>query len=542
MDYPKSVPNIGLVDGKFVDEDTATGRVGSLVPASWGNGVTQEILGVIEAAGVAPAEGDNTQLQAAIGKLFQSGKNLYAVDTGSANTYACNYSPAITALTDGMVVKFKAKTANTGASTFSPNGLPARAIVGGAHSALQGGEIGALSEIWLQYHASISGGSWVMVAGSGGAAQVPKATKSGQAANFSQIGSLNNLLGVSVNTTLTSAHIGSVVVVAAAGTTQTLPAIATVGAPGSSISFMSWAGCTIKANASEQISGITGSTSNTIALGAGDQVQLVSNGTSWYVAAYAKSAAGAAVGQARNLKISLVSAASSFAITADEVTVKNALGGQAWTLANINKPLSSGTSGPGAMDVGVAQPNGFVAGYLIYNPDLPLSTTNPTTLGVNMTSAVAPEVYGGNNMPPGYTASALVTIWKVTSGGAFDVADQEGRTVTFLSKQVLSTTTQQASYTPFSIAAVVPPNAKNCRGSISTTNNTAGANVYGSVASRASGVGAFSPSANPINAANGGIGIPFPDVALPVAQTLYHTASTSAGTMTLTVYINSYTF
>lgn len=66
MDYPKSVPNVGLVDGQFIDENAATGQVGSLIPSSWGNSVTQEILNVIKAAGLAPSEGDVSQLLKAI--------------------------------------------------------------------------------------------------------------------------------------------------------------------------------------------------------------------------------------------------------------------------------------------------------------------------------------------------------------------------------------------------------------------------------------------------------------------------------------------
>lgn len=66
MDYPKSVPNVGLVNGKFVDENTTTGQVGSLIPATWGNAVTDELLNVIRAGGEPPAENDNDQLLAAI--------------------------------------------------------------------------------------------------------------------------------------------------------------------------------------------------------------------------------------------------------------------------------------------------------------------------------------------------------------------------------------------------------------------------------------------------------------------------------------------
>ncbi|RMQ98465.1 hypothetical protein ALP94_04612 [Pseudomonas savastanoi pv. glycinea] len=66
MDYPKSVPSVGLVGGKFVDEDTATGVQGSLIPSAWGNGVTDELLNVIKAAGLVPDEENNAQLLAAI--------------------------------------------------------------------------------------------------------------------------------------------------------------------------------------------------------------------------------------------------------------------------------------------------------------------------------------------------------------------------------------------------------------------------------------------------------------------------------------------
>ncbi|MEE4618532.1 phage tail protein [Pseudomonas alliivorans] len=66
MDYPKSVPGVGLVSGKFVDENPATGAPGSLIPAQWGNSVTQEILNVILEAGLVPSEADVTQLHRAI--------------------------------------------------------------------------------------------------------------------------------------------------------------------------------------------------------------------------------------------------------------------------------------------------------------------------------------------------------------------------------------------------------------------------------------------------------------------------------------------
>ncbi|MCI8212572.1 hypothetical protein AUC61_23865 [Pseudomonas sp. S25] len=70
MDFPKSVPNVGLVDGKFVDENPSTGQIGSLIPADWGNSVTEEILSVIDAAGITPLESDHSQLERAVNALI----------------------------------------------------------------------------------------------------------------------------------------------------------------------------------------------------------------------------------------------------------------------------------------------------------------------------------------------------------------------------------------------------------------------------------------------------------------------------------------
>lgn len=70
MDYPKSVPGVGLVDGQFVDEDQVTGTPGSLIPAKWGNDVTQEILNLMAAGGEVPAEGQNDQMVKAVAKMI----------------------------------------------------------------------------------------------------------------------------------------------------------------------------------------------------------------------------------------------------------------------------------------------------------------------------------------------------------------------------------------------------------------------------------------------------------------------------------------
>lgn len=70
MDFPKSVPSAGLVDGKFIDEDALTGTPGSLIPSAWGNAITLEVLNVIEGAGLTPDEDNNAQLLQAISSML----------------------------------------------------------------------------------------------------------------------------------------------------------------------------------------------------------------------------------------------------------------------------------------------------------------------------------------------------------------------------------------------------------------------------------------------------------------------------------------
>ncbi|TJZ78800.1 gp53-like domain-containing protein [Chitiniphilus eburneus] len=66
MDYPHSVHSVNLLNGKFTDGNPQTGLLPSRDTASWSNAVTDELLGIIEAAGLTPTEGLNTQLLQAL--------------------------------------------------------------------------------------------------------------------------------------------------------------------------------------------------------------------------------------------------------------------------------------------------------------------------------------------------------------------------------------------------------------------------------------------------------------------------------------------
>ena len=351
-----------------------------------------------------------------------------ASDTGSANTYVVSYSPAITALTDGMVLWFKAKTANAGASTINVNGLGAVPLVGGAHAALQNGEIVANGKCQVVYKADIS--SFVLIECTGGAVQVASATQSQHAVQFGQV------------------------------------------------------------------SGV--------------------------------------VGTVRNLKMSVAAASASATLTADEIVVESALGGLRYCLASFNKTINLATTGAGGMDTGSAPVSGYVALYAIYNP----TTQTSALLAVNATSSAAPNVYGGANMPSGYTASALVSVWPTNGSGQFIAGYQRDRRISRNGVTVLNSNTVQASYTSVSAASAIPLNAIAVSGSLAMTSTATGSAMTFNVAGDSVGSGVQNyGSAIP----TGGIGQGTDFVCDVITnQTLYYQSTNGSGTPTYQITISRY--
>ena len=147
----------------------------------------------------------------------------YATDSGTANTYVATYIPAITTLTDGMILSFQALHANTGASTFNCNGT-AYPILGAAHSALQSGEIVVSGKVEVMWHSSLS--SWILLECTGGSVQVPNATQSLHAINLGQANSLYGG-GITVGASITAAGTNQATATALTNTVNIVTSVAT---------------------------------------------------------------------------------------------------------------------------------------------------------------------------------------------------------------------------------------------------------------------------------------------------------------------------
>lgn len=87
---------------------------------------------------------------------YQDGETNWVDGSGTADAITAAYSPAITALVDGMFLGVRATAANaTTTPTFSPNGLTARTIVKSGGGALVAGDIaGDGHELLLRYDLS----------------------------------------------------------------------------------------------------------------------------------------------------------------------------------------------------------------------------------------------------------------------------------------------------------------------------------------------------------------------------------------------------
>jgi hypothetical protein len=175
--------------GYFTDGNPATGIAPTILPAEFMNMVMMEILGVLSAGGVTPSKSNFTQLTTAIRAVNKQSTIL--TDTGAANIYAAANTPALTALpATGYSQRLNIAHANTGASTYAPDGLTAKPIYGLGLQPLQGGELPVgIAVLMYLVQSGVNGGNgaWIIIESLGGASQIANATQSQHAVNMGQL-------------------------------------------------------------------------------------------------------------------------------------------------------------------------------------------------------------------------------------------------------------------------------------------------------------------------------------------------------------------
>lgn len=190
----------------------------------------------------------------------------YGVDTGTANAYAVAYTIPITTKDDGRRLRFKAQYANTGASTFSPNGLAVSPIWTAQYNPLTAGAIIAGGEVEVVWNSTVNSGNgaWILLGSTGGSSGSTGTTAS-QFDNSTLLATTafvqaNGLAfagknAYSASQVLTAAaDCGKIIEVTGAGGTMTLP-LSSSAPVGATISFVVKGGtCTLTRQSTDVIS------------------------------------------------------------------------------------------------------------------------------------------------------------------------------------------------------------------------------------------------------------------------------------------------
>jgi hypothetical protein len=170
--------------GFFTDGNPAGGAPATLVPAEWLNLVMMELINAVKAGGQVPSKSVFNQL--ALGMLALG--SPYVADASSTVNQIVASFPTGYVRNEGQMVRIKVAQANTGPVTIN-DGIGTVPLVGGAHAALQGGELVASGDMFAFWNSSIGAapGSYVLAEGLGGAAQVANGTKPQHAVTLNQL-------------------------------------------------------------------------------------------------------------------------------------------------------------------------------------------------------------------------------------------------------------------------------------------------------------------------------------------------------------------
>ena len=230
--------------------------------------------------------------------------------------------------------------------------------------------------------------------------------------------------------------------------------------------------------------------------------------------------------------MSVTAASATASLTADEIVVESALGGNTYKLASFSKTINLATTGAGGMDTGTATSNGWLAIYAIYNP----TTQASALLGMMEGASAATSVYSGANMPSGYTASTLLVVLPISStAGQFKAALVRGRRISVPQLLTVQTSTTQSTMTTFSLSGAVPKAAVRVSGESQLVSTSASQIGMALASDGVANLGYQNVSASNSTSCTGNWAIDILTV-----QTLYYTFANSAGTPTFSLYVSGY--
>ncbi|MEX3688847.1 glycosyl hydrolase family 28-related protein [Paraburkholderia sp. BR14263] len=178
-------------DNRFHDGNPEEGVLGTFVMAAWLNALQEEVANAIESTGVQLDPTRYTQLRDAIHAI--NVQRTVLVDTGVKNAYAGANPTPLTAntLVSGVRQLVQIENNNDGPSTYAPDGLPPKPILGMNDQPLQGGELvspGVADFTYIVHPAFNQGnGVWLLDDCSGGGRQTAPATQSGHAVPLGQL-------------------------------------------------------------------------------------------------------------------------------------------------------------------------------------------------------------------------------------------------------------------------------------------------------------------------------------------------------------------
>ncbi|WP_429498963.1 hypothetical protein ACQUFY_06720 [Robbsia andropogonis] len=264
--------------------------------------------------------------------------------------------------------------------------------------------------------------------------------------------------------------------------------------------------------------------------------QLVAqSGGSMQVAAAVASSQALTLGQAQlmftpvlgatpRLSANVTVGATTATFTDDAITCATSLTGTSYRIAGFSASINLATTGIGGMDTGTATAGGFLAVYAAYNP-----TTKAYGVFGSMEGSVAPpKIYGGANLPSGYTATALIAVVPISStAGQFNSFSVHGTRHTRSLVAPANTTTGPTTLTGLTLAGYVPKAARTVYGSMGVSAFTSAGSVSMSVATDANATNqtigaAYAP-------ASAGFTVPF-TLTLITSQILYWYVSANLGT------------